>query len=204
MFLFLILAFWVGLVFNAITIMLPKLVESRVTTGASLTAAGVMATAVFLCGGLAQFAMGRAVERVVPHIIMSVIASVQVVGVLLALYLSGLWLLPGLALTVAAIYGQVTVNDIVLARYAPAPWRGRIYAIRFFLIFTMAGPAAWGIGWLYDRGGFDLVLGIGAAVAALGAVNTLAISALVTGAEKRRAAARAEAARMRPVVQPAE
>ena len=203
-FLFLILAFWVGLVFNAITIMLPKLVESRVTTGASLSAAGVMATAVFLCGGLAQFAMGRAVERVVPHIIMSVIASVQVVGVLLALYLSGLWLLPGLALTVAAIYGQVTVNDIVLARYAPAPWRGRIYAIRFFLIFTMAGPAALGIGWLYDRGGFDLVLGIGAAVAALGAVNTLAISALVTGAEKRRAAARAEAGRMRPVVQPAE
>ena len=122
---FLVLAFWVGLVFNAITIMLPKLVESRVTTGASLAAAGVMATAVFLCGGLAQFAMGRAVERVVPHIIMSVIASVQVVGVLLALYLSGLWLLPGLALTVAAIYGQVTVNDIVLARYAPAPWRGR-------------------------------------------------------------------------------
>jgi len=48
------------------------------------------------------------------------------------------------------------------------------------------------------------VLGIGAVVAALGAVNTLAISALVTGAEKRRAAARAEAARMRPVVQPAE
>jgi len=163
-----------------------------------------MATAVFLCGGLAQFAMGRAVERVVPHIIMSVIASIQVVGVLLALYLNGLWLLPGLALAVAAIYGQVTVNDIVLARYTPAPWRGRIYAIRFFLIFTMAGPAAWGIGWLYDRGGFDLVLGIGAVVAALGAVNTLAISALVTGAEKRRAAARAEAARMRPVVQPAE
>ena len=203
--LFMLLAFWVGLVFNAITIMLPKLVEQRVTTGISLSAVGVLATAVFLCGGLAQFSMGRAVERVVPHLIMSVIAAVQVVGVLLAYYTTGWWLLPGLALAVAAIYGQVTVNDLVLARYTPAAWRGRIYAIRFFLIFTMAGPAALGIGWLYDQGGFNVVLGVGAFIAALGALNTFAISALVTRAENRRAAEREAAARRtQPVAQPAE
>ena len=197
---FLLLAFWVGLVFNAITIMLPKLVEQRVATGLSLTVAGVLATAVFLCGGLAQFTMGRAVERVTPHLIMSVIAAVQIVGILLALYTGGWWLLPSLALAVAAIYGQVTVNDIVLARYTPPAWRGRIYAFRFFLIFTMAGPAALGIGWLYDHGGFDSVLGIGAGIAVLGALNTFAISALVTGVESQRARAVAQTA----VVQPAE
>jgi MFS family permease len=197
---FLLLAFWVGLVFNAITIMLPKLVEQRVTTGISLGMVGGLATAVFLCGGLAQFTMGRAVERVTPHLIMSVIAAVQVVGILLALYTGGWWLLPSLALAVAAIYGQVTVNDIVLARYTPPAWRGRIYAIRFFLIFTMAGPAAWGIGWLYDHGGFDSVLGVGAAIATLGALNTFAISALVTGVENQRARAVTQTA----VVQPAE
>jgi MFS family permease len=195
--LFLLLAFWVGLVFNAITIMLPKLVEQRVTTGISLAAVGVLATAVFLCGGLAQFSMGRAVERVVPHLIMSFIAAIQVAGLLLAYITSGWWLLPSLALAVAAIYGQVTVNDIVLARYAPPLWRGRIYALRFFLIFTMAGPAAWGIGRLYEQGGFDAVLGLGIVIAIAGALNTFAISALVTGAESRRAPART-------VVQPAE
>jgi predicted MFS family arabinose efflux permease len=205
-FLFLILAFWVGLVFNAITIMLPKLVEQRVTTGISLTTAGVLATAVFLCGGMAQFTMGRAVERIVPHLIMSFIAGIQVFGILAAYYTSGYWLLPSLALAVAAIYGQVTVNDLVLARYTPAAWRGRIYAIRFFLIFTMAGPAAWGIARLYDIGGFDLVLGLGTVIAVLGALNTFAISALVTGAEKQRAVEKeaARAAALRPVAQPAE
>jgi len=196
--LFMTLAFWVGLVFNAITIMLPKLVAQRVMNGIPLTEVGLLATAVFLCGGLAQFTMGRAVERVVPHLIMSLIAAIQVAGILLAYYTSGWWLLPSLALAVAAIYGQVTVNDIVLARYAPPAWRGRIYAIRFFLIFTMAGPAAWGIGWLYDRGGFDIVLGVGAVIAAIGALNTLAISALVTNAENRRTQ------RARAVAQPAE
>jgi len=99
----------------------------------------------------------------------------------------------------------VTVNDLVLARYTPAPWRGRIYAIRFFLIFTMAGPAAWGIGRLYEQGGFKVVLGVGAVIAALGAINTFAISVLVTGAENRRAAERREAQqRAQAVAQPAE
>ena len=95
------------------------------------------------------------------------------------------------------------MNDLVLARYTPAGWRGRIYAIRFFLIFTMAGPAAWGIGRLYEHGGFNVVLGVGAVIAALGALNTIAISTLVTGAESRRAAER-RAAQQRAVVQPAE
>ena len=203
--LFLILAFWVGLVFNALTIMLPKLVEQRVGFDISLREVGVLATCVFLCGGMAQFTMGRMVERVVPHLIMSAIAAIQVVGVLLAYWASGWWLLPSLALAVAAIYGQVTVNDLVLARYTPAGWRGRIYAIRFFLIFTMAGPAAWGIGRLYEQGGFDVVLGVGAVIAALGALNTFAISLLVTGAENRRVAEkRAAQQRAATVVQPAE
>ena len=165
--LFLLLAFWVGLVFNAITIMLPKLVQQRVASDLPLAQAGMLATAVFLCGGLAQFSMGCAVERVIPHVIMSFIAGIQVIGILLAMDASSWWLLPSLALAVASIYGQVTVNDLVLARYTPPAWRGRIYAIRFFLIFTMAGPAAWGIARLYENGGFNAVLGAGAAIAVL-------------------------------------
>jgi hypothetical protein len=43
------------------------------------------------------------------------------------------------------------------------------------------------------------VLGVGAAIAVLGALNTFAISALVTGAENRRVRERAQV-----VVQPAE
>jgi len=142
---------------------------------------------------------------VVPHLIMSLIAGIQVLGILLALYTTGWWLLPSLALAVAAICGQVTVNDIVLARYTPPAWRGRIYAIRFFLIFTMAGPAAWGIGWLYERGGFQVVLGVGALVAVIGALNTFVISILVTGVENRRKAERREAERQaQGLAQPAE
>ena len=46
-----------------------------------------------------------------------------------------------LAIAIAAIYGQVTVNDIILARYTADAWRGRVYAVRYFTLFISAGAA---------------------------------------------------------------
>ena len=85
----------------------------------------------------------------------------------------------------------MTVNDIVLARYTPPAWRGRIYALRFFIIFTSAGPAVWGIGKLYDRGGFDLVLLITAIIA--GNLHRQFADDHVPGRQRRRRRARAAA-----------
>ena len=191
--LFMLLALFSGLVFNALTITLPKIVDARVGRDVSLELIGSIATAVFLCGALAQVSMGRLVERIAPHLVMSGIAITQLVAMLLVTHLTGWQLLPALALAVASIYGQVTVGDIVLARYTPSAWRGRVYAFRFFLIFTTAGPAVWVIGRLWDRGGADLVLFVIAIIAAIFAINSLGITALVAGAEGRRARAAAVA-----------
>jgi hypothetical protein len=103
-------------------------------------------------------------------------------------------LLAALAIAIGAIYGQVTLNDIVLARYTPPAWRGRVFSMRFFLNFTLAGPAVWGIGRLYDSGGFSMVLWVMAMVAIVYVVNSFAITALVTGVERGRRADAAQAA----------
>jgi MFS family permease len=185
--LFMCLALSSGLVFNALTITLPKIVDARLGGDFSLTVIGSLATAVFLCGAVAQLSVGRLVERFQPHHLIAGIGVIQLVGVAWINYAIGWQLLLALAVSIAAIYAQVTVNDLVLARYTPQAWRGRIYALRFFLIFTSAGPTVWGIGWLYDRGGFALVLWITALVAAVFAANSLLITAVVSGAENRPA-----------------
>lgn len=190
--LFLCLALSSGLVFNAITITLPKIVDARIGREVPLAIVGSLATAVFLCGALAQFSVGRIVEWVPPHYVVAGASLLQLAGILWVNYATGWQLLVALAISIAAIYGQVTVNDIVLARYTPPEWRGRIYAMRFFLLFTSAGPAVWMIGWLYDRGGFDLVLWITAIAAAVFAVNSVMITLLVSGVESRRARAAAQ------------
>ncbi len=189
---FMALALSSGLAFNALTVTLPKIIDARLGDGIPLTMVGFLATAVFLCGAAAQLSVGRLVDRFQPHHLLAGVALTQLIGVVWLNYATGWPMLAALAITIAAIYGQVTLNDIVLARYTPPAWRGRIYAVRFFLNFTSAGPAVWGIGRLYDHGGFSLVLAITAMVAGVFVANSLLISALVSGAENRRRQVAAE------------
>ena len=51
-----------GLTFNTISIALPKIVDERLGAGVPLLAVGSLATAVFMCGAVAQIAVGRLVE----------------------------------------------------------------------------------------------------------------------------------------------
>lgn len=70
-------------------------------------------------------------------------------------------------LVTAAIYGQVVINDAMVGRYAPDHLRNRIYSVRFFLGFTVGGLAVPIIGALHRDGGFDEVLLVTAAIAAV-------------------------------------
>src|SRR6478735_4725306 len=77
------------LVFNIISVALPKILDERLGTDVPLLLVGGVASAVFLCGALAQLAVGRLVERFPPHILFAVIASLQFLGVLWAAQASG-------------------------------------------------------------------------------------------------------------------
>ena len=191
--LFVVVALCAGLVFNVVSVSLPKIVDERLGTAVPLVLVGGLATAVFLCGALAQLVMGRLVERFPPHVLFAVIAGLQFLGVYWAAHASGLTLLIALALSMAAIYGQVTVNDVVIARYTADAWRGRVYAVRYFLTFVSSGIAVLVIAYFYARGGFDLVLGTTALIALGFVVATALIAILAHGVERERAQAVAPA-----------
>jgi hypothetical protein len=86
----------------------------------------------------------------------------------------------------AAIYGQITVNDLIIARYTADAWRGRVYAVRYFLTFMISGAAVSMIAILYGRGGFPLVLGATAFVALGFLIAVLAIAYIASGVERAR------------------
>jgi MFS family permease len=172
-----------GLTFNTALIALPKLLNERMGDGVPLIVVGWFATGIFLCGGLAQLAVGRLLERTPPHLLFAAIATVQFIGVTWAGYASGAALVIALAVTIAAIYGQTTVGDIVIARYVSDAWRGRVYAVRYFLAFISSGIAVQLIAQLYGRGGFDLVLAAIALAAFLMLLGVYVMAAAVNGAE---------------------
>ncbi|MEJ2434625.1 MAG: hypothetical protein P8Y53_16225 [Pseudolabrys sp.] len=96
-----------------------------------------------------------------------------------------------LAIAIAAIYGQVTVNDMLLARYTADAWRGRVYAVRYFLLFVSAAAAIGMISYLHAAGGFTLVLAVDAAIAFTIFAATTTLALLVSSIEARQGPAQA-------------
>jgi MFS family permease len=181
--LFVVVALSAGLVFNTISVALPKIVDERVGEGIPLILVGGLTTAVFLCGAVAQITVGRLVERIPPHILFAALAIMQFSGVVWSAYAGGAMLLVALAFAMAAIYGQITVNDLLIARYTADAWRSRIYAVRYFITFMISGVAVSMIALLYGRGGFGLVLGATAIVAMGFVIAAIAIAILANGVE---------------------
>lgn len=184
--LFMVIALGAGLVINTIMLALPKIVDERVGSNIPLIAVGGLSTALVLCGAFGQILVGRLVEHIRSHVLFVVVAAMQLVGVLWATYATGPILMVALAFTMVAIYGQITVNDLVIARYTADAWRGRVYAVRYFLTFMVSGISAAMIALLYGRGGFDLILGTTAVIALGFLVAVLAIALVVERAEETR------------------
>ena len=168
------------------------MIDERIS-GISLVAVGSIATGVFLCGAIAQFTVGRILEKYPAHLVFAFTGLMQFIGVVWAVYATGYMLLAALAFAMAFIYAQVTVNDFVIARYTADKWRGRVYAVRYFITYLISGAAITMIAFLHSRGGFDLVLGTIAVIAFGFVIGTAAVALLVNGVERESR-----------VVQPAE
>jgi hypothetical protein len=111
------------------------------------------------------------------------VVTVQFVGIVWCGHARGAALVAALALSFAAIYAQVTVGDIIISRYIADAWRGRIYAVRYFLTFIASGAAVETIAVFYGRGGFDLVLAAIAVSAFLVVLAVYVMAAVVHGDE---------------------
>lgn len=178
-----------GLSFNIVTIALPKIVEARFGGGLTLDQVGYVATGVFLFGALTQLAVGRLIDRLSLPTIFVGLTALQPIGLALAATSGGAALLVGLSLAMAAIYGQVVLNDAMVARYVPAAQRTRAYSIRYFLGFTTSGLAAPLIAGLSAASGFGLVLGVAALCGAVIFVAAILFRLAAEEAPRQSAAA---------------
>ena len=185
--LFIVIALGAGLAFNIVTVALPKLIDERIPNLA-LNQVGWIATAVFVFGGLAQLSVGRLVEYIAPHILFAMVTALLLIGVTWSLFVTGPMLMVALTVAMVGLYGQVTVNDMVIARYTADAWRGRVYAVRYFLVFISAGASVAAIAYLHSRGGFDLVLFVTAIISFIFFAATFVLALLVAKPESERTA----------------
>lgn len=145
--------------FNAVTVAIPKLFEERLSALTSSPATlGVIAATVYVFGAFAQYTIGHLIDQKPLKVIFLPLAVIIVPALYLASSLSG-WLLIAVSIVVViAIFGQVTVNDAMIAKYTSDEWRARAYSARYFLGFTAAGLSVGLVSLLYQQGGFTTML----------------------------------------------
>jgi MFS family permease len=143
-----------GLVFNAFTLLLPKLMQERLAENATLLPlVGLAAFLVTLCGALTQFTVGRMIDRNTLKRVFLPVSLVLTPAMLALSFAQGWLVLPIAGLVAASIFGQVTVNETMAARYISPQLRARIYSVRFFVGFLGAAAAAPVVSGLYERTG---------------------------------------------------
>jgi MFS family permease len=153
-----------GITFTVTTVALPKIVDERLGFALQLDAIGWITTAVFFLGALTQLAMGRLLDRVeLPKLFVG-LSVLQPIGLGIAAANEGLLMLAGIVLVMAAIYGQVVINDAMIARYVAPHLRAKAFGVRYFLGFAVSGLAVPAIGVLHGWAGFPAVLGATAVV----------------------------------------
>ena len=147
-----------GLVFNAFTLALPKLMQERLAHNPDLLpVVGLLAFLATICGGVTQYTVGQMIDRRTLKSVFMPLAFVQVPGLLALSFLDGWAVLPLSAMVAAAIFGQVTVNETMTARYVAPALRAKLYSIRFTVGFLGAALASPLIGLLHEATG-DMAL----------------------------------------------
>lgn len=143
-----------GLVFNAFTLLLPKLMQERLGGDARfLPLVGVAAFLATLCGALTQFTVGRMIDRTTLKRVFLPVSIILCPSLAALSYARGWLVLPLAGLVAASVFGQVTVNETMAARYISPAMRARIYSVRFFVGFLGAAAAAPVVATLHERTG---------------------------------------------------
>jgi len=143
-----------GLVFNAFSLLLPKLMEERLAGSPDLLpVVGMLAFLATLCGGLTQFTVGRMIDRHTLKGVFLPLALVQMPCMLALAYVQGWLVLPLAGIMAASIFGQVTVNETMTARYVAPALRAKLYSIRFTIGFLGAAAASPLVGFLHEATG---------------------------------------------------
>ncbi|MPY73652.1 MAG: MFS transporter [Alphaproteobacteria bacterium] len=181
-----------GIIFQSTTFALPKIFDERLTDIASTaTAVGGYAFLVFALAAFAQLVVGYLVDRYSVRVVFAAVAGFQAVFFAIMLNLTGVAALLVAFGFMLVVFGQIPINDVLVARITRSEWRSRIYAVRYIVTLSVAATAVPIIAGVHSSWGFSALFLVmaGAATLIFFAVLLLPRTAAVTG---RPAAAPAE------------
>jgi len=155
-----------GLIFNATTIALPKVIAERVALAGSLTGIGGLVSLVFGFAAVAQIVVGHLIDRVALRTVFVGVVIFQIPLLALAASATGPTMLAVSLATMLLVFGEIPVHDTIVARCVTPAWRARVYAVKYVLSLGVSAAVVPLIAWLHaGRGGFEALFWVLAALA---------------------------------------
>lgn len=157
-----------GLLFNATTVTYPKLFQERTQDLlSSPQTLGIMVSLAYAFGAVAQLIIGHWLDRVGLKKLFVLLTIVQAPLLVGMAYAEGWPLIALGAGLMFAIFGQVTVNDGMVANLVAPQWQSRVFALRYFLSFGASATAIPMVAYMEPRQGLVGLYVVLAAVAVL-------------------------------------
>lgn len=175
-----------GVIFNATTLSMPKVFDERLTALTQSTLGiGVLVCMVYLIAAMAQLLVGWWLDRRSLKAVFVPVVALQVPLLLAAGSLQGYAMLACAVAMMFFVFGQIPINDAMIARYTSDEWRARAYSVRYVLSFAASAAAVPMIAGLYKAtGDFTMLFNI---LALLAACIFLAALAFPSASETRSA-----------------
>ena len=156
-----------GLIFQSTTFTLPEVFDERLKDlASSATQIGWYAFLVFTIAAFAQFVVGHLVDNHSVRTVFGFVAGLQVVFLASMMHLTGVAALVVSVAFMLVVFGQIPINDVLIARATKPAYRSRVYAIRYIVTFSISASSVPVIAWIHAGWGFSALfatLAVGAA-----------------------------------------
>lgn len=157
-----------GIVFNAATVAMPKLFDERLRALTNTTfGIGLLVCVTYLVAAMAQLVVGNLIDRRPLKGVFVAVVLAQVPLLFAAATLAGYGMLAVAIAMMFAVFGQIPINDAMVARYTTEAWRARAYALRYVVSFLGSAAAVPLVAYVHGRtGDFQALFVLLAALAA--------------------------------------
>lgn len=143
-----------GFIFNATTVAMPKVFDERLKALTETTLGiGVIVAVVYAFAAMAQLVVGFFIDRKPIRSVFIPVVALQVPLLFLAGSVQDYLLIAVAFAMMFFVFGQIPINDAMIAAYTSEAWRARVYAVKYVISFTVSAGAVQLVAWLHQSTG---------------------------------------------------
>ena len=157
-----------GVIFQSTTFALPKIFEERWgELAGTATLVGRYAFVVFAIAAFSQLVVGYLVDNHSIRTVFAFVAGAQAVLFAVMQQLTGVAALVVSVAFMLVVFGQLPIDDVLVARMIRGEWRSRVYALLYIVSFSVTASTIPLIAWIHAGWGFERLFLVLAAAATL-------------------------------------